>query len=210
MENEEKPLSEHESLLIIQQMIDTAKQEQKDDGKGWIIWGWAIFAASVLTIINLRLDWFSTFFFWNSFGLLTLVLMAYEIIRDFFLRKPKKVKTYTQVIYQKLNIGFFVCLFFIIVSMNVGVGPMKGFSLLLALYGFWILIYAALLDFKPSLIGAFLTWAFGIASLFAPSFEWVMIFHAAAALCGYIIPGHIAYREFNKLHSRSINKERSV
>ncbi len=31
-------LTEHESLRIIQQMINTAKQEQKDDGRGWIIW----------------------------------------------------------------------------------------------------------------------------------------------------------------------------
>ena len=207
MENEEIQLSGQESLSIIQQMIATAKQEQKDDGKGWIVWGWAIFAASLLTIVNQRMDWFSTFFFWNIFGLLTLVLMTYEIIRDFFLKKKERVKTYTQVIYQKLNIGFFVCLMFIIVSMNVGVGPMKGFSLLLALYGFWILIYAALLDFRPSLIGAFITWACGMASLFATTFEWVMILHAIAVLCGYIIPGHIANREFNKLHSRSIKAD---
>ncbi len=74
MEQEEEPLSEHESLLIIQQMIDTAKQEQKDDGKGWIIWGWLLFMASVLTVFNLKFNWLNPFFFWNAFGAVTLVL----------------------------------------------------------------------------------------------------------------------------------------
>jgi hypothetical protein len=33
---QDQPFNEQESLLIIQQMIHTAKQEQKDDGKGSI------------------------------------------------------------------------------------------------------------------------------------------------------------------------------
>ncbi len=207
---QENELTGQESLSIIQQMIDTAKQEQRDDGKGWIIWGWSIFGASLLTLVNLRMNWFQTFFFWNLFGLLTMVLMSVEIIRDFIMKKKRRVKTYTRAIFQKLNIGFFICLMFTIAAMNMGIGPMKGFSLLLALYGFWILIYGALLDFKPSIVGAFATWACGVASLLAPTFEWVMFLHALAVLCGYIIPGHIANREFNKLHSRSTNKDRSV
>jgi len=40
---EEKNLTEQESMLIIQQMINTAKHEQKDDGIGWIVWGWLLF-----------------------------------------------------------------------------------------------------------------------------------------------------------------------
>ena len=42
---EEKKLSEQESLQIIQEMIYTAKKEQKDNGMGWIVWGWMLFAA---------------------------------------------------------------------------------------------------------------------------------------------------------------------
>jgi hypothetical protein len=84
--------------------------------------------------------------------------------------------------------------------MNVGVDPRKGFGLLLGLYGFWILIYGAVLNFKPSIIGAFITWAFAFASLFVKSFEHTMLLHAIAVLAGYIIPGHIAYKEFNAIH----------
>ena len=198
---EDEKMTQQESLQIIQQMIQTAKLEQKDDGKGWIIWGWLLFLASVVTYINLKFEWLSTFFFWNLFGLFTLLLLGYETFRYIFKKRKEPVRTYTKDLFEKLNIGFFISLMLIIFSMNLGVHPIKGFALLLGLYGFWILIYGAVLNFKPSIIGAYITWAFAFASLFVSSFEHTMLLHASAVLCGYIIPGHLAYKEFNKVKS---------
>jgi hypothetical protein len=199
---EEKQISGQEGLAIIQQMINTAKKEQKDNGMGWIIWGWLLFLASVFTYINIKTQWQKTWFFWNLFGALTLVVLLYQVIRYSFFRRKDKVRTYMKDLFEKLNVGFFIQLFFVILAMNLGVSPLKGFAILIGTYGFWILIYGALLDFKPSIIGAFVTWAFGIGALFAESFEQTMILHAAAVLFGYIIPGHIAYKEFKKLSTR--------
>jgi hypothetical protein len=199
--NEEKQLSEQESFLIIRQMIETAKREQKDDGKGWIIWGWQLFFASVLTVVNLNTHWFSTYFFWNIFGGISLLFLLYTILRYLFFKPRERVRTYTRDIFQKLNIGFFISLMFIIIAINVGIGPMMGFPLLINLYGFWVLIYGTALNFKPSVIGAFLTWILGLAALFVKTFDWIMVIHAAAVLCGYIIPGHIANMEFRKIKS---------
>ena len=208
---EERNITEQESLLIIQQMIQTAKQEQKDDGKGWIIWGWLIFLASILSYLNEKFEWFNHFFFWNLFGLATLVLFAFELFQYFSGRKKERVKTYTNDLFKKLNIGFFITLMLIILSMNIGYPinnfpPVKGFALLLGLYGFWILIYGTVLNFRPSMIGAYITWAFAFASLFVNQFEYTMLLHAGAVLCGYIIPGHIAYKEFNKVNSRELQR----
>lgn len=200
---EEKQISEHEGLLLIQQMIATAKKEQKDDGKGWIIWGWMLFLASLLTVMNIHFGWFQTFFFWNLFGVITLLALSYQTISYLFLRKTDKVRTYTKDLFQRLNTGFFISLMFIIVAINVNISPTIGFSLLVSLYAFWILIYGSALNFRPSIIAAYLTWGIGFASLFAKSFEQVMLFHAAAVLVGYIIPGHIANNEFRKLHQRN-------
>lgn len=199
---EEKQISGQEGLAIIQQMINTAKKEQKDNGMGWIIWGWLLFLASVFTYINIKTQWRSTWFFWNLFGVLTLVVLLYQVIRYSFFRRKDKVRTYMKDLFEKLNVGFFIQLFFVILAMNLGISPLKGFAILIGTYGFWILIYGALLDFKPSIIGAFVTWAFGIGALFAESFEQTMILHGAAVLFGYIIPGHIAYKEFKKLSTR--------
>lgn len=208
---EDKELSQQESFRLIEQMISTAKQEQKDDGRGWIIWGWMLFLASSFTLLNLRFWWLDNLFiFWDLFGLVAILLGVIETVRYFFFKKKVRVKTYTKDIHQKLNIGFFISLMLIILSMNIGVHssdarwqelavpPTKGFALLLGLYGFWILIYGTLLNFKPSIIGAYITWAFALASLFVRDFQLTMLFHASAVLFGYIIPGHLANREFNK------------
>lgn len=202
---EEKKLSEHESLLIIHQMIQTAKQEQKDDGLGWIIWGWLLFLASAVSFVNLKTQWFSAFFFWSFIGMASIVFLLFSIVRHLFFKKKERVKTYTGDLFEKLNIGFFICLIFIILSMNLGVAPVKGFALLINLYGFWILIYGTALNFRPSVIAAFVTWAIGFAALYVNDFQWTMLLHGLAVLCGYIIPGHIANNEFKKIH-RTINE----
>ena len=197
---EEKNLTEQESMLIIQQMINTAKHEQKDDGIGWIIWGWLLFLVSVLTYINLYTKWFSTYYFWSYFGALSLLLILYSVIKYRFFRKKERARTYTGELFQKLNVGFFITIMFIIFSMNTGMDPMKGFPILIGLYGFWILIYGTALDFKPSIIAAYMTWALGFAGFFVNSFATIMILHGSAALVGYIIPGYIANMEFKKLN----------
>jgi len=209
--DQEKQLSEYESLQIIQQMINTAKQEQKNDGKGWIIWGWMLFLVSVFTVINLNFRWFHVFIFWNLFGLFTLIAFMVDLFQTFILKKKQRVKTYTNEIIRKLNIGFFISLMFIIVSMNVGISPLKGFPLLMSLYGFWILIYGTLLDFKPSVVGAYATWALAFIALFQTDFKVVMMLHGAAAFFGYIIPGHLANKKFKEVAARkSFNNERGV
>ena len=196
---EEKNLTEQESLRIIQQMINTAKHEQKDDGRGWILWGWLLLIVSVLTWINLQTRWFSTGFFWNIFGIIALLLILYDTIKYIFFKSRVRAKTYTGELFQKLNVGFFISLGLIVLGFNRGIDPVRGFPLLISLYGFWILIYGTALNFKPSVIGAYLTWAIALGAFFVETFDVVMLLHGAAALLGYIIPGHIAYSQFRKL-----------
>ncbi len=81
---EDKRMTEQESLQIIHQMIQTAKSEQKDNGMGWIIWGWLLFIACIFTFLNQQFAWVSTFFFWNLFGVITLLLGIYETIQFYF------------------------------------------------------------------------------------------------------------------------------
>jgi hypothetical protein len=172
--------------------------------------------ASLLTVANLRFHWFSTFFFWNLFGVFTALYFLYELSRKFLFKRPERVKTYTSDLFSKLDAGFFICIMFIIIAINFGsrvlankYGVMDmsfiniGFALLINLYAFWILIYGTALNFRPSVIGAYCTWAIGFVALFANDFQQVMLLHGLAALVGYIIPGTIANREFNKIRKEA-------
>jgi len=198
-------MTREESLQIIQQMISTAKNEQKDDGKGWIVWGWLLFAASLFSFINVKISWLNPYFFWNVLGMATIV------IRVAFFRNEQTVKTYTGELFKKLNIGFFISLIFIVLAINVNtLTPVGGFALLINLYGFWALIYGTALNFRPSVIAAFVTWALGFAALFVKTFEEIMLLHACAALAGFIIPGHIARKQFKQTGRKNYNDIISV
>lgn len=146
-----------------------------------------------------RPAWLVFFFFlWNLFGIFTLIAFSVEFFKSLFVEKKQRVKTYTSELFKKLNIGFFICLMSVILAMNIGISPVKGFPLLMSIYGFWIFIYGALLNFKPSFVGAYVTWALAFTAMFQNSFLIVMLLHGAAALVGYIIPGHIANKRFNE------------
>lgn len=209
---EERNMSELESLSLIRQMIQTAKKEQRDNGMGWIVWGWMLFLASILSVVNVHFSWVQQFFFWNAFGIVTAVYFLFKITKFFFFKEKTTVKTYTADLFNKLNAGFFISLIFVIVSINIAsrvlydkygtfeITPVNiGFALLINLYAFWVLIYGTALNFKPSIIAAYFTWAVGITALFMKTFELVMLLHALAVLIGYIIPGHIAYKDFKKV-----------
>ena len=207
-------MTEKESLDLITQMINSAKQEQKDDGVGWIIWGWLLFSASMFTWLNVQFYWFKDIaLFWNVVGICVVVYWVYRMIKYFLGGIRGKVKTYTADLFSKLNSGFFICLLLVIFSMNIpirGVPPSKGFILLIGLYGFWILVYGTALNFKPSIIASYIVWAIAFAGLFIykiepterGEFQMVMLTQAIAVLIGYIIPGHLANKEFKKLNRK--------
>lgn len=195
----EQPMTELESLAIIRNMINAAKTEQKDNGRSWIIWGWLLFAVSFLTALNLRFIWSQqTFFFWNLFGVFSIALFVFESIKKLANKNKNLVRTYYQDLFKILKIGFFISLAFIVFNMNIGLSPYRGFGLLINLYAFWILLYGAVSNFKPSIIAAFICWALAIACLFVKRIDYLMYLHAAAALVGYIIPGYLANRAFKK------------
>jgi hypothetical protein len=191
---EKESFTERESLAIIQQMIDTAKREQKNDGISWIVWGWLLFMVSIMSYINLQWQFVGRYFFWNIFSLITILLF---IIMYF--KRSTKVKTYTGDLYKILNIGFFIMVCFVIVAMNANViAVVPGFAMLINLYGFWALIYGAVFNFKPSLAGALVAWVLAYAALFVHTLDAVMLLHAGGVLSAYIVPGHWANYTFRK------------
>ena len=185
MDNEKK-LSNEQSLLIIHQMINQAKTNINDNGFGWLLWGSILFLASISTYIFIDINADNTFLAWNFFGILSILLLAYEII---FKSKKKLVRTYVDDLLRLVNIGFIVCIFSIIFAMNVAVRPSSGFGFFLMIFGFLMLIKGGTIKFKPLIIGAVVNWLGAIAIFIVHELKYTMLIMAAAVLIGYIIPG---------------------
>jgi len=198
MSNEQE-LSGEKSFEIIQQMIQNAKTSYTDNGLGWLLWGTMIFLASLSTYFLVEFNYPNLYIGWNIFGVIAIVLLAYNFLKP----SPKQVRSYVSDILRYVDIGFTVCLFVIIFSMNVSVGPNSGFGYLLMIYAFLMLIQSGALKFKPLMYGAVVNWIGAIAIFINSEFKYDMLISAAAVFIGYIIPGLILRAQYKKELSAS-------
>ncbi len=191
---QDEELSHEKSLEIIHQMINRAKTNISDNGLGWVLWGSMIFLASVATYILILYEYDKLFMAWNIFGLIAVVLLVYSFAK----KKTKRVRTYVDDVLRWVDIGFTVCLFIIILSINISVGPNNGFGYFLMLYGFLMIIQGGALRFKPLIMGAVVNWIGAIGIFINNDFKYDMLITAAAVFIGYIIPGLLLRAKYNK------------
>ena len=195
----EQELSGEKSFEIIQQMIQNAKTSYTDNGFGWLLWGTMIFLASLSTYFLIEFNYPNLFIGWNIFGGIAIVLLAYDVIKP----TKRQVRSYVSEVLRYVDIGFTVCLFVIIFSMNVSVSPNSGFGYLLMIYAFLMLIQSGALKFKPLMYGAIVNCIGAIAIFFNTEFKYDMLISAAAVFMGYIIPGLILRAQYKKELSAS-------
>lgn len=195
----EQELSGEKSFEIIQQMIQNAKTSYTDNGLGWLLWGTMIFLASLSTYFLVEFNYPNLFIGWNIFGAIAIVLLAYNFLKP----SQKPVRSYVSDVLRYVDIGFTVCLFVIIFSMNVSVGPNSGFGYLLMIYAFLMLIQSGALKFKPLMYGAVVNWIGAIAIFINTEFKYDMLISAVAVFIGYIIPGLILRAQYKKELSAS-------
>ena len=200
MANDEQ-LSKEKSLEIIHQMINQAKANISDSGLSWLLWGSLLFLASLSTYFFMSVGSDNIFLGWNIFGAVTIVLLAYDVVKP----KQKKVKAYVDDLMRMVDIGFFVCLFVIILSINISVSPNEGFGFMLMVFGFLMLIKGGFVKSKGLVIGAMVNWAGAIAIFINKEFKYDMLIMAAAVLIGYIIPGLILWTQYKR--SNNISKK---
>lgn len=192
---EEKKLSGEESLLLIRQMIQVAKDEHREKGDGWLIWGWLLFMASVSSAI-LSYAKLGRYVGWVWLGMLAVGLMVYAIghLRH---QSKEKVQTYVQELLNKIERGFFISLFAIIAAAYLSDSNFS-FGYFYILYGFWMYIHGSAIRFKPLIVGAWVNWAAAIAIFLTKDFQYDMMISALAVLVGYLIPGYMLRAEFRK------------
>ena len=190
MENE-KQLTESESLEVIQRMIQTVKNDLEDNSFYFLLWGWLVFVASLGHFFLWKMDYSHPEIVWLLMPAGAVITFIYGMKQG----KKQKVKTYIDDIMKYVLISFLVSLCIVLffqVSLKLNCYPM-----VMMIYGMWLFISGGAIKFKPLIIGGIINWILCIAAFFV-SFEMQLLLLALAVLLGYIIPGHMLKSKYNK------------
>ena len=93
--------SPKDSLLLIDSMINQAKNRFTDNGFLYLLWGWVIFACAIFHFVAIKYNLFKhPEFVW----MVTWAVVIVQVIYLVKAKKKEKVKTYTSYkISQKIN-----------------------------------------------------------------------------------------------------------
>jgi Flp pilus assembly protein TadB len=197
---EERKLTGDESMTIIQEMIQAARNDHRENGAGWLIWGWLLFIASVLSIVFIELN-LDSYINWIWIIMLGIGLVVY-VLGHARQNRRKRVNTYVQNLLDKLESGFFISLFVIIAGSFIVHKGNFGFGYFYILYAFWMYIHGTAIRFKPLLIGAYVNWLAAIGIFLVQNAQYDLIISAVAVLIGYLIPGYMLRAEYKRNYSR--------
>ena len=217
MNGQEKILTEKESLDLITQMINKAKDACHDTGMAAIMWGSIIAICSLVRLSEIHFGYKLPF----DIYLLTLVAVIPQIYLSIKEKKKRKVKAYGDVFFDYLWLGFGICIFlmiFITTAIYRELGPvaeeyrqMKGESLsfrfyeynaafFLLLYGLPTFVSGVSMKFKPMLWGGLICWICCIASIYT-TIKIDLLLIAASSVLAWLIPGIIMEKEYRKAKS---------
>lgn len=193
---DEQKLSGEEGLRLIQQMIAVARDEHQENGDGWLIWGWLLFGASVISCI-MGYTHQSKYIDRVWLGMLVIGLILYGIGTIRKRSRTRKVQTYMQGLLNRIQRAFFISLFAILAGAYLS-NSSFSFGYFYILYAFWMFIHGSAIRFTPLIVGAWVNWAAAIGIFLATDFRHDMIISAVAILVGYLIPGYMLRAEFRK------------
>jgi hypothetical protein len=189
-------MNEKEALLLIEEMINSTKQEVKDNGFYYILWGWLVFIAAITDYVLL------VFMDNKQHAMVWAILMPLgglvSVIKGRKDAKKQRVKTYIDEAIKYLTIAFSISLFIICFIMPMTNDNWRAFyPTLMVIYAFAVFIFGGLLRYKPLIYGAFINWALAIAGYFV-TYDWQLLLLALAVLCSFVIPGHLLNRRFHQ------------
>ncbi len=184
MENEEKKLTQEESLRIIHEMISAAKNDVKSDSFIFLLWGWLVFIASVtqfiLEVMNIEN---------GSMAWLLMPLGGIITAIHFFRQtKKEKVKTHVSEFLKYTWIAFGAAMAVIMFFHQWGASQIL--PIIMTLYGIGLFISGGALKFTPLILGGIFCWLCAIAAFQIEGIYQLLII-ASAVFGGYIVPGYL-------------------
>ncbi len=198
MEENDKTLNsfdESQSIQVIKDMIQVSQKSFKNDGILFILWGWLMFYNYVsYYIISKIVMTFQMKRIYDYFGYtLTVIAIAFTVY--YVYKKSKKVKTYIGVSLRYVWISLFAFIILANIMTNngmLGINLEFQHSFYMMFIAFAIIITGGILRYKLVIIGGIIFGGLAYACSYF-DIQTQYLFHAAAWLIAFIIPGHILY-----------------
>ena len=187
----DKEMTQEESLQVIRQMIDKARNKVTDDGFHFLLWGILVFIACLVdyALIKLKAD--------SNANLVWIIMPVIGGISAFLYERRKRKATRTQTYIDKTHgfvwlssgITLFLAIFIAVANST------SPIPYILVIIGSATFISGRVLKYVPFTIGGIVFWVSAIVCL-AVAYPEQLLINAAAIVCGYIIPGFGLWRKF--------------
>lgn len=190
---DEKQLSEQESLALIASMIAKAKNSYIDSGIGPLSWGVLITFCSLVTYSQRVFHFDIGFDIW-ILSLIALVPQIYFSIRS---RKNRNYTTHDENMMNYIWGTFAICMFMTNFYVIKNHAP-HSISLQMMVFGIPTFITGGTRKLRSMVVGGLICWVCSIASYYV-SFENGILLMALSATSAWLIPGIILRRRYLKL-----------
>ena len=187
----EENFNPNESLMLIESMINRAKDRFAEDGTMYLIWGWTVLICSLSQFVLLH--FFQSPYHYTVWVVSWLVII-YQVIYIRRKRRQQRVRTYTDYIMGYVWLTFVVVIFllaFLIGRLTTDEYYSHINPVLLAVYGMPIFLSGIILRFKPLIIGGIGCWVLCIVTTFIHNFDYQFLMIPVAMLVAWIIPGYM-------------------
>ncbi|MBU3681090.1 MAG: hypothetical protein FGM16_04020 [Flavobacterium sp.] len=174
-----------EQLAFIAQMIKSAQRRFYDDSPYYILWGGAVFIASIMQYILLVQD-----NPYNAVGWAIAIPVAL-LVQFFMLRKQKreeKIKTHVETVLNSMWFAFGISLFIILFFANKIGGA--TYPIILSLYAITTFVSGSAFKIRAFVVGSLVCWGLSIVGFFV-EFQIQLLLLATGVLFAFIVPGII-------------------
>jgi hypothetical protein len=191
---QDESLSPQDSLVLIQSMIDKAKNTVAHDSFYFLLWGWLVFIASITQyILKVVVQTPYHYIAWSLMFVGIIVSAIYGARQN----KKRKVSTYIGELLNYLWTSIFVC-FILLGFIFARLGWQDCYSFYILMYSIGTFVSGRALKFPPLVWGAVGCWILAIISTFT-GFDMNILLGSLAILVSYIIPGHLLRSKYRHL-----------
>lgn len=180
-------MNEQQSLKIITEMIETAKSNITNSSFYFLLWGWAVFTASLLHYVLLVNCYELHFLPWPILMTLTGVIAG---VYGYMNSKRTVVRTHIDKFFTVLWVSITVALVLLLALLSKLADFKAAYVAVMVVFGLGTLVTGAIIRFMPLVIGAVIAWLCAISYLWV-DFPEALLVMALAILSCYIIPGYL-------------------